>query len=155
MILVKLLRLPEFQKAKTVLFYASFDGEVETFEMIKQAVQLGKIIALPTVIRQAQKLIATVISNPETDLEKGPHGILQAKPGRTTLEPDDLDLAIVPGVAFDRNNYRLGRGGGFYDRFLVTLPERIPTIGLAFDFQIVDTLPREDHDKAVSHVLTN
>ena len=151
----KLFRLTEFQKARTVLFYASFDGEVDTFEMIKQALKLGKIIALPAILRQPKKLIATTISDLQ-DLEEGPHGILQAKSDRQKeIEADELDLAIVPGVAFDRKNNRLGRGGGYYDRFLNALPDHIPTVGLAFDFQIVDSLPTEDHDRAVSNVVTN
>ena len=69
---------------------------------------------------------------------------------------DELDLVVVPGLAFDKRNNRLGRGQGYYDRFLKTLPRGVPTIGLAFDFQIVDTIPqRKEHDVAVDCVLVN
>ena len=65
-------------------------------------------------------------------------------------------MVIVPGLAFDKHNNRLGRGAGYYDRFLSTLPTDIPTVGLAFDFQIIDRLPQQkEHDIPVSHVLVN
>ena len=91
------------------------------------------------------------------DLEHGPYGISQPKKNPSAdLHLRDLNMVIVPGIAFDKRNNRLGRGGGYYDRFLTTVPSHVPTIGLAFDFQIVDHLPHLDkHDMSVSHVLVN
>ena len=67
---------------------------------------------------------------------------------------DDIDLIVVPGVAFDKKNIRLGRGHGYYDRFLSGLPKRTKTIGLAFDFQVLEDLPQDPHDVPVSTIIT-
>jgi len=151
----RLFKTPEFQNATTILFYASFDGEVNTFEMINQAKKLGKTIALPRIIQSENILIPMLVNRLDESLEDGPYGTKQPPAQSQPVQVADLDAVIVPGVAFDRQKNRLGRGGGYYDRFLKTLPN-IPTIGLAFDFQIVDHFPPpEAHDVAVSRVLTN
>lgn len=152
----KLFAASEFQKAQTILFYASFDGEVETFEMIRQAQKLGKKISLPKIVKDQKKMIPCFIEDVE-DLTLGPYGIKEPKEDAIfPVDLDELDLAVVPGVAFDRKNVRLGRGAGYYDRFLRCLPSRIPTFGLAFDFQMVDTLPyQKDLDIPVSRVIVN
>ena len=155
-ILDALLVRPEFQNAKTILFYASFDGEVETFAMMERAQQLGKRIALPMIIRDQKGIVPTLVQNLAEDLEKGPYGILQCRQDRTEqIGLEEIDLVIVPGIAFDRHNSRLGRGQGYYDRFLESLPKDTPAIGLAFDFQLFDRLPSHAHDKSVSYVITN
>ena len=155
-ILKKLFALPEFKRAKTVLFYASFDGEVETLEMMKQSLALGKKIALPNIHTKKKEIIPTYVNDLQEDLILGPYGIKQSRHHRVkTVELDEIDLSIVPGVAFDRNNYRLGRGAGYYDRFLVRLSKHIPSIGLAFDFQIVSRLPRQEHDIPMTKVISN
>lgn len=153
----KLFAMPEFQKSSGVLFYASFDGEVHTFEMMQQTQKLGKTIGLPTMIRDGRKIIPRIVGSLENDLSEGPYGVKQPKKtGTKSLNLDEIDLAIIPGVAFDKYNNRLGRGLGYYDRFLKRLPSHVPTIGLAFDFQIVDRLPqKEKHDIPVSYVLSN
>ena len=158
LILNKLLKRPEFQKALTVLFYAAFDGEVDTFEMMQRTQQLGKKICLPYIVRDEKRMVPILVKSIEDDLAAGPYGVKQ--PRETSMEKrlgtDELDLVIVPGVAFDRHNHRLGRGHGYYDRFLKSLSVRTPAIGLAFDFQIVDHLPTpEEHDVPVSCVLVS
>ena len=153
----KLFQMEEFQKAETILFYASFDGEVETFEMMKKAKTQGKTIGLPRIILGDKKIDPRSVASLEADLEVGPYGIKQPKTdSNAKLDEKTIDMVIVPGVAFDKHNNRLGRGGGYYDKFLKNLPLHIPKIGLAFDFQIVDSLSsQEEHDVPVSCVLTN
>ncbi len=152
----RLFTTPAFQAAKTVMLYCSFDGEVETGEMIKQAKKMGKNVAVPVTVRTEKKIIPSLVNNIEEELTDGPYGIKQPKQERQHfVDNDRLDLVVVPGVAFDRCNNRLGRGEGYYDRFLKLLPSTTPTIGLAFDFQLVDALPElEAHDIPVSLVLT-
>ncbi len=158
LILDKLFRNPEFRRARTILFYASFDGEVDTFEMMKHAQKLGKRIGLPYVVRDTREIIPVLVESIENDLALGPYGVRQPRrldPAKR-LAIKEIDLVIVPGVAFDRHNNRLGRGEGYYDHFLKGLPSDTSAIGLAFDFQIVNTLsPQEEHDMPVSCVLVN
>ena len=152
----KLFRLKEFKDSSTILFYASFDGEVETFDMIKQAIKLGKKIGLPSILKKAKTVIPVLVKSVGGDLKEGFYGIKQ--PRRTPeseIALNDIDLVVVPGVAFDKDNCRLGRGGGYYDRFLKKLPSQTFKVGLAFDFQIVGSLPHREHDVAVDRVLTN
>jgi len=156
-ILGKFFVLPEFQDAKTILWYASFDGEVDTFEMMKQAKALNKKITLPLINKEHSMIIPREIVNFEEGLQIGPYGIKEPKDECSKpIHRDQLDLVVVPGVAFDKQNHRMGRGGGYYDRFLAALSPTIPAIGLAFDFQIVDHLPHQSqHDVAVSRVIFN
>lgn len=153
----KLLARDEFRKSRTVLFYAPFDGEVDTFEIMKMALHNGKHICLPKVIRPQKCFLPIAITDLDNDLERGSYGILEPRAELKTICPtENIDSVIVPGVAFDNDNYRLGRGGGYYDRFLSALSDWQWTAGLAFDFQIVDTIPqKEPHDLPVSCVLTN
>ena len=153
----KLFQMEEFQEAENILFYASFDGEVETFDMMREAQKLGKKIGLPGIIEDEKRIIPIAVASLESDLEIGPYGIKQPKMDQAqTLAEDGLNMVIVPGLAFDKANNRLGRGAGYYDRFLGSLPSSVITVGLAFDFQIVDSLVfQEKHDVPVSCVLTN
>ena len=157
MILKRLIALPEFRRARTILFYATFDGEVETFDMMRQAQKLGKHVALPTTIKTQKKIVPTLVKDLKKDLTVGSYGIKEPKAATTRpLEISNIDLVIVPGIAFDKANNRLGRGAGYYDRFLSRIPSEIPTVGLAFDFQLVDRLPQlKKHDIPVSHIIAN
>lgn len=156
-ILKKLFATRKVKQARTILFYASFDGEVETFEMIKQAQRLGKKIALPVILKDQKRIVPALIENPQEDLRIGHYGIKEPKDVcMRFVGLEQIDLILVPGVAFDKKNNRLGRGQGYYDRFLSAVPASIPAFGLAFDFQIVDGLPRpQKHDVKVSRVITN
>jgi 5-formyltetrahydrofolate cyclo-ligase len=108
-------------------------------------------------VENETKIIPMAVASLETDLEPGPYGIRQPIEDKAKeLGIEGLDMVIVPGVAFDKNNNRLGRGGGYYDRFLGDLSARTLKVGLAFDFQMVDSLPtQEKQDVPVSCVLTN
>lgn len=152
----KLFALPTFVSAKTVLFYASCPGEVQTFDMIKAARKLGKIIGLPKICKDRKAFLPVVITDMEKDLVSGAYNIPEPRTFSPVMETSDLDMVIVPGVAFDRTNHRIGRGGGYYDRFLSALPASVFSVGLAYDFQLIDHIPSlESHDVAVSCVLSN
>ncbi len=150
----KLFGLEAFKKAKTILFYASLPGEVNTFAMITKAIELKKHICLPVVANQ--RTMIPTLTKTMTDLETGQYGISQPRHDASLeVNPKDIDAVIVPGLSFDKFCNRLGRGKGYYDRFLSTLPLNTVTIGLAFDFQLVDRLPVEEHDVPLSVVISN
>jgi 5-formyltetrahydrofolate cyclo-ligase len=149
----KLFSLPEFEKAGYVMFYASKADEVKTDNMIDEALGMGKRVVLPY-CAAGENIVPREITGRE-DLEKGIYGIYQPKRRDTEVPLEKIDLVITPGVAFDRHNRRLGRGKGYYDKFLEKLPRGKKTIGLAFDFQIVEDLPEDPHDVPVSKVITN
>ncbi len=154
----KLFSLYAFKHATTILFYMAFDGEVETLEMIRQAQKMGKIIGLPGINKEKREIIPAIIERIDAAcLEIGSYGILQPKMEQNNLlDINKIDMVIVPGVAFDSQNNRLGRGKGYYDRFLKKISPHTTTVGLAFDFQIIDHLPDiADYDVPVSCVLVN
>jgi len=150
----KLFSLSEFKKAKFVMFYASKENEVDTSEMIDEALELGKEVALPH-STSLRTIIPKKICNRNKDLEKGTYGIWEPKSHQENVRPERIDLVIVPGIAFDKKMRRLGRGKAYYDKFLKGLPSGIVSIGLAFDFQIVENLPEDSHDIPVSKIITN
>ena len=119
-ILEKLLRQKEFIKAKIVMFYIAFDGEVNTEEMIKEAQKKGKIVTVP-VCKKNRITLRPCILRENVGLQKGPYGVCEPA-NKSFIRPKDLDLVIVPGIAFDKKGNRLGRGKGCYDRFLKKLP---------------------------------
>ncbi len=151
----KLFNEEAFNKAKVVMFYVSLKDEVNTMSMIDEAVKIGKRVCVPVIIKEDKRLIAGEIKDRQTDLERQHFGIYQPKKGRAKEVPlDDIDLIVVPGIAFDKENMRLGRGHGYYDRFLCALPDKVRTIGLAFDFQVIEHLPKDSHDIPVWKTIT-
>lgn len=151
----ELFSLEEFKRAKVVMFYVSTDTEVETASMIDETLKMGKKVVVPLILMKEKKLVASLILDRTKELRPGPYGILQ--PIASSLRPisvKDINLVVVPGIAFDKKSNRLGRGEGYYDKFLSEVPRGIPLIGLAFNFQLVDRLPRLAHDLPVDKIIT-
>jgi len=147
----KLLRNKVFKKAKIIMFYIAFGGEVNTKEMIREAQKTGKLICVP-VYRKDKETMQPAIFEDHAKLKKGPYGVLEPVI-EVMLKPEDLDLVIVPGLAFDKQGKRLGRGKGCYDRFLRTLSKKASSIGLAYDFQILPLVPTAKHDCSVHNII--
>ena len=147
----KLLRQGVFKKAKKVMFYIAMEGEVETREMIEAAKRLGKIIAVPVCVKNRASLRPALLDS-HAHLKKGPYGVSEPVVSRF-ISLRELDLVITPGVAFDKKGNRLGRGKGYYDRFLSRIPKDTPSIGLAFNLQILPVVPTTSHDVSVKKVL--
>jgi len=146
----KLFRALVFKKAKRVMFYISFDGEVDTEYMIKKARILGKTISVP-VCRKDRGIIPCILKD-KAKLVRGFYGTLEPA-AKDPVALEKIDLVIVPGIAFDMSGKRLGRGKGCYDRFLRKLPDKTHSIGLAFDFQILPALPATRLDVGVNKVI--
>ena len=147
----KLLRNKVFRKAKIVMFYIAFGGEVNTESMIREAKKIGKLICVPVCGKDNETMQPAILKD-HAKLKKGPYGVLEPAAG-AQVKPEDLDLVIVPGLAFDKKGNRLGRGKGCYDRFLRTLSKETPSIGLAFDFQILPLVPTTGYDVSVKKII--
>jgi 5-formyltetrahydrofolate cyclo-ligase len=151
----KLFALTEVKKAKKILFFASFRGEVDTYKMIEQAIKKGKAVCLPCLAKDKKRLIPRLIKKLKNSLEIGPLGIPQPKPDCSrVIAKKDLDCIVVPGLAFEPSGLRLGRGLGCYDRFLANIANKTRTIGVCFDFQVVSCLPSCSKDLAVQKLIS-
>jgi len=139
--------LPELAAARSVLAYASVRSEVPTAELLRWILESGKSLAVPAVTGEGSMIAARAGSLGH--LAPGFRGIPEPP-----LEPaGPVDVAVVPGVAFDLACARLGHGGGFFDAFLAAVPATTK-IGVCFDFQVVDELPAEPHDVRMDLVVT-
>jgi 5-formyltetrahydrofolate cyclo-ligase len=149
----QLFSMPEFQKARKILFYVSFGSEVETLQTIREAIKMGKVVAVPSTDKKKHTMVASQVVDLDKELEEGSYGIPEPKKEFIRELPvEGFDMVVVPAVAFDKGGYRIGYGGGYYDRFL--LKTNALKVGLAFDFQVVDSLPREEHDLPVDKIVT-
>jgi len=162
-------RLREFKNAELIMFYASFKNEVRTEEMIEEAMASGKKIVLP-VTTPKKEIRPYLILNLKEDLTAGRFGIPEPVPPTRWDRADDrevntkeIDMIIVPGVAFDRKGGRIGFGQGFYDRFLRSISpcasagqerHRPFCVGLSFEIQVLDNLPLEKYDEKLDMVIT-
>ena len=151
-IMDKVLNLEEFKSAECVLLYSSKGGEVHTEGIIQSALSIGKRVALPVTKKESHALELYAIAGMD-ELSPGAFGILEPKsdPARR-VQPEEVDLVLVPGVSFDRRGHRLGYGMGYYDSLLKRVKGR--KIGLAYGMQMVERVPDEPHDVAVDIVVT-
>jgi len=145
----KLFVLPEFRAASIVLFYASFQSEVETHHMIRRALAEGKRVALPKV--KGKELELFEIVNFDSDVGPGAWGIPEPESGRPA-ELANIGLIVVPGAAFDVRGNRIGYGAGFYDKLLPLYKGN--TVALAFELQIVPEAPADSHDIPMQMIVT-
>lgn len=147
----KLFGLNEYREAKTVLFYVSYDSEVFTHEMIKEALNEKKVV-VPISNKKDCSLTLSELKDWD-DLEESSYGILEPKKEKIKeISIDEIDIIIVPGVAFDKFGNRLGHGKGYYDRLLKNANTTI--IALAFEFQTIEKIPTDEHDKPVDMIIT-
>ncbi len=152
----KLFKLDAFRIARTVCFYVGTDTEVDTVPMIERSIRLGKRVLLPQVDLENKKLKLFEIKDVRTQLLPGSLRILEPDPAKAkAASQNDVECVIVPGMAFDAFKRRLGRGAGFYDRFLGQLPAGVFKVALAFSFQVFLEIPHEAHDQTLDAVLTD
>lgn len=151
-------QLPEFQRARVVLLYWSMADEVQTHAFVERWYR-AKTLLLPCV--DGDDLVLRQYTGPECMVAGEQFGIGEPagrdRMGATGSEEwKDLgavELIVVPGVAFDKQNNRMGRGRGFYDRLLKSTPNAVK-VGVAYDFQMLDTIPVEPHDVKMNRVIT-
>lgn len=157
MVARRLCALPAFRRAKTVMVYLALPYELDTAAIIRRARRLGKRIVVPVSATKTRRIIPTLLRQRRRDdgaVQAGPFGIAEPQRPHMTVSPNDIDLVVVPGVAFDRHGRRLGHGHGYYDRFLKRLPASVPRIGIGFTCQVVERLPATAWDVPLDRVLT-
>lgn len=155
-IVKRFMGLPEYAAAKTVMFYVDVRDEVRTRQALPEALASGKRIVVPYCVDGELELFW--LENME-ELELGMYRILEPKEAlrdvaAKKLGPEDLDLIMVPGVAFDRNGGRTGHGKGYYDKLLQHAKPETPLIALAFECQMFEEIPAESHDIYMDKVVT-
>lgn len=150
----KVIQSDEYKKAKTIFIYASFEGEVDTHRIIKHALGNGKYICVPKILSKKEGMKAVKIDSFK-ELKLSPYKILEPENFNKAIDEKEIDLILMPGVAFDRKGGRVGYGGGFYDRFLDKIKKDAFKIALAYDFQILEEVPMSEHDKKIDGIITN
>lgn len=140
-------------QAEVVMCYMDFRNEVQTESMIEYLWSLDKTVVLPKVNPHTHQLDLFEIRG-FRDLVQSKMGISEPAEHLPSVHPSDVDLILAPGVAFDLKGYRMGYGGGFYDRLLPQVRPDCIVIGLAFEVQIVEELPIESYDQPVNGILT-
>ncbi len=144
----------EFIEARTVFFYVSFRSEVSTHRMIKDSLSMGKKVVVPVTDIKNRRMLSCQI-NSFDELKPGAWGIPEPKAYRNSsiIPVEKLEVLAVPGVAFCEEGWRLGYGGGFFDKFINGFKGR--SFGLAFDFQVLNRVPHDVHrDMRVSTIIT-
>jgi len=150
--------LPAFLKSKCVALFAPLPSEPDIHPLVEEAWAQKKRVVLPLMIKHAK-------STPQLDWHEiktwddvivpDPFGLREPEPLRCPRVPiAELDCVFIPGMAFDDQGHRLGRGGGYYDTFLAHGPTTLPAIGLFFSAQKVPLVPRESHDQPLRSILT-
>lgn len=151
-IAARVLALPQIAKARTVLAYGATAEEVETAPLVAALRARGTRIAYPRVESPGVLGVHEVVEGDA--LEHGMFGILEPRADAPRIALDEIDAAIVPGVAFDESARRLGYGGGYYDRLLPLLREDCARIGIAYDEQLLAEIPAAEHDVDLDAVVT-
>jgi len=150
-IVANLLSLEEFKESKAIFLYISFGSEVNTHGLIR--LLFGKKRVFVPVVDKEKKEIFISELREWKELSSGAYGILEPKKEHIRKgNVKEVEIAIVPGIAFDEEGYRIGYGGGYYDKLLKKMDGG--KIGIAYDFQVLKKLPHEDHDVKMDKIVT-
>jgi 5-formyltetrahydrofolate cyclo-ligase len=141
-----------FQSAASVLFFAPLPTEVDLWPLLEESFAAGKIVALPRFDPASQSYIACRVGSLRDEIISGQFSIREPHQNCVEIPSRGIDLVLVPGIAFDLQGRRLGRGKGFYDRLLAEI--RGVKCGIAFDEQIVEKIQVEPHDIRMDFILT-
>jgi len=153
MALQRVLALPEWEASQSLLIYAAFRSEMETRGLIAAALEQEKRVCVPQCQAEGRLLFPRRIRS-LADLKPGSYGIPEPDAlACPAVAPEELDLVLVPGAAFDRRGHRLGYGAGYYDRFLPRCTRAL-SLGLGFSLQLVERLPELPHDVPLKALAT-
>lgn len=147
-----ILQLKEYKEAKKVFLYVSVGKEVDTRRLISEALKDGKEVYIP--ICQGGGIMHAARLENENELIDGRYGIPTVSEENEITKPHMLDFVLVPGVCFDRNGNRLGRGGGYYDRYLAK-PMTAKLVGVCRSSQLLDHMDVCEHDRKVDVIVSD
>jgi len=153
----KLISFDGFCNSKCIMAYMDFKNEVMTGFLIEHCLNLGKTVALPLIdsVDGQKKIYPYELADREYGLKPGTYGILEpVKEFSRRIDPKDIDLVVVPGVAFDVKGGRIGYGAGYYDVFLREVRDDCLKVGIAFEIQVFPNIPKEEHDILMDAVIT-
>ena len=138
----------QYKTARTLYGYLPYNQEVRTVPILERAIRDGKQVAVPKIYGDEMRFLVLTDLSQVVKSEKGIPEPVADEP----VAADPTALVLMPGLAFTENGDRMGYGGGYYDKFLAQEPEH-PTVALCYDFQMVESLPKEDYDIPVDLVL--
>jgi 5-formyltetrahydrofolate cyclo-ligase len=151
----RLFGFANFLESRIIFLYYGRKGEVSSQKILKRCLQSNKIVVLPALDPARHRMKLLKVDNLGKDLIPGPAGIPQPDPTRCKLVPiDRVDIAIVPGIAFDEKGGRVGTGEGYYDRLIPRLPATTRKVALSLEAQILPQVPMESHDRHVDIIIT-
>lgn len=148
-----LLNTDLYKKSKNIFIYIGFGSEINTKDIISCFFNDNKSVYVPKTNIETKEMNAVKIDSFE-NLVENRYGILEPNNDEEILNKKDLDLIILPGVAFDYDGGRVGYGGGYYDRYLESISKSITKVALVYDFQLLDKVPCEDHDIKADYIIT-
>ncbi len=149
-IIKRLKQEKHFSDAYTLLIYNALPDEVQTQQLLDELVAMNKTVLLPKVINSTDMELRYYTGR--QDLTLGAYDILEPT-GKIFTNYEMIDVAVIPGMAFDTQGHRLGRGRGYYDRFLANISDNVFKIGLCFPWQIVESVPTEENDIPMDLVI--
>ena len=151
----RLFAFANFLEAGIALLYIQKEDEVPTEEIIKRCYAINKVVVLPSFNPEKHRMKLMKVDKPESHLIPGPRGVMEPDLKICKIVPIDLiDIAIIPGIAFDEKGGRIGTGEGYYDRLIPKLSATTRKVALAFESQIVAQAPMASHDKHVDIIIT-
>ncbi len=152
----RLFEFANFLEAKIALLYINSDFEVQTKNIIKRSYVYNKIVVLPAFDPENHEMNLMKVDHFTKDLVQGPRNVPEPNVSRCKTVPmDRIDIAIIPGIAFDEKGGRIGTGQGYYDRLIPKLAITTRKVALTFEEQIVGQIPMESHDKHVDIIITD
>ncbi len=154
-VFLNLAEVVEYRNSQNIMFYVATRSEVQTEEIIKMSIKMGKNVFVPIILPECIDLAPSKIFDFDTELEKGKKGIFEPKKEYYRLfSSENIDLIIVPGIAFDLSGNRIGRGFGYYDNFLRKVRSSAKIVALAFEMQIVKKISNDKYDIPVNKIIT-
>jgi 5-formyltetrahydrofolate cyclo-ligase len=142
-----------YQRCESIMFYLAMPDEVQTEQMINDALRRGKEVCVPLLGEKYGEMVAAEIKSLD-ELVVGKYGLKMPDPAKSKLVlPSSIQMVVIPAVAFDRNGNRLGLGAGYYDRFLIEALNSV-LVGMAWECQLANKLPDEEHDIKMQYLMT-